>query len=239
LSLPGAALGAVLVAAPPATPEGEHTDAWSSAGSYAAGQTIAAKIVLERSARLERVTVWGASSAWTTPGLDNVSDVEVLLWNADFSEVVLGGIFPVGSLEAVATGEVTSAGGVQYQISGEVDATLPAGTYYLNVGAVLVEGGADPFSWSTSADGSLWINAFDEAGWTEDPGVPTPAFALEGAVLLADLNGDGLIDGSDVGLLLSGWGDCEACATCLADLNGDCTVDGADLGLLLGAWQAG
>ncbi|MFO0962587.1 MAG: hypothetical protein U0625_06725 [Phycisphaerales bacterium] len=45
-----------------------------------------------------------------------------------------------------------------------------------------------------------------------------------------DLNGDGAIDGADLGLLLAGWG------TADADLNGDGTTDGADLGLLLAQW---
>ncbi len=47
-----------------------------------------------------------------------------------------------------------------------------------------------------------------------------------------DLNGDGSVDGADLGLLLSAWGSNQP----EADLNGDGTVDGADLGLLLGAW---
>jgi len=51
----------------------------------------------------------------------------------------------------------------------------------------------------------------------------------------ADLNGDGLVDGADLGLLLNAWGDCP---NCLADLTGDGVVDGADLGVLLNAWGA-
>lgn len=46
-----------------------------------------------------------------------------------------------------------------------------------------------------------------------------------------DLNGDGVVDGADLGLLLANWdnpGD--------SDLNGDGTTDGADLGLLLAEW---
>lgn len=51
--------------------------------------------------------------------------------------------------------------------------------------------------------------------------------------IFADLNGDGVVGGADLGLLLGAWG---ACAGCAADLNGNGEVDGADLGLLLGAW---
>jgi predicted dienelactone hydrolase len=54
-----------------------------------------------------------------------------------------------------------------------------------------------------------------------DPGLPSP-----------DLNGDGVVDGADLGILLAAWGQ----AGSPADLNEDGTVDGADLGILLSAW---
>lgn len=47
----------------------------------------------------------------------------------------------------------------------------------------------------------------------------------------ADLNGDGVVDGSDLGDLLSQWGSAGS-----ADLNGDGIVDGSDLGDLLAFW---
>jgi hypothetical protein len=49
-----------------------------------------------------------------------------------------------------------------------------------------------------------------------------------------DLNGDGIVDGADLGLLLGAWDSDDP----IADLNGDGIVDGADLGLLLGAWDS-
>jgi len=48
-----------------------------------------------------------------------------------------------------------------------------------------------------------------------------------------DLNGDGVVDGADLGILLQSWGPCAACP---ADLNEDGVVDGADLGILLQNW---
>jgi len=48
----------------------------------------------------------------------------------------------------------------------------------------------------------------------------------------ADLNGDGVVDGADLGVLLNAWGSTDAAA----DLSGDGVVDGADLGILLNAW---
>ncbi|MCA9284926.1 MAG: hypothetical protein KDA22_06925 [Phycisphaerales bacterium] len=58
---------------------------------------------------------------------------------------------------------------------------------------------------------------------------------LTGPSIPGDLNGDGVVNGADLGLLLGDWGACPPDA-CPADLNGDGTVDGADLGLLLGEW---
>jgi len=55
------------------------------------------------------------------------------------------------------------------------------------------------------------------------------------APLFADLNGDFVVDGADLGILLQSWGPCVGCA---ADLDGDGVVDGADLGLLLSAWTS-
>lgn len=47
-----------------------------------------------------------------------------------------------------------------------------------------------------------------------------------------DLNGDHVVDGTDLGLILGAWG------TPDLDLSGDGIVDGTDLGLVLGAWGA-
>ena len=48
-----------------------------------------------------------------------------------------------------------------------------------------------------------------------------------------DLNGDGVVSGADVGLLLIQWGPCKGCS---ADFNGDGIVDGGDFGILLIYW---
>ena len=51
-----------------------------------------------------------------------------------------------------------------------------------------------------------------------------------------DINGDGVVDGFDLGALLSAWGGCASCQ-CSADFNGDCTIDGIDLALILSSWS--
>ncbi|MCA9284966.1 MAG: agmatine deiminase family protein [Phycisphaerales bacterium] len=48
-----------------------------------------------------------------------------------------------------------------------------------------------------------------------------------------DIDGNGVVDGADLGTLLADWGPCDGCA---ADLDGNGMVDGADLGAALAAW---
>jgi hypothetical protein len=48
----------------------------------------------------------------------------------------------------------------------------------------------------------------------------------------ADLNGDNIVNGVDLGLLLSAWGTAEQ------DITGDAVTNGTDLGILLASWGA-
>jgi hypothetical protein len=51
--------------------------------------------------------------------------------------------------------------------------------------------------------------------------------------LLADLNGDGVVDGADLGLFSTVWGTDGSQG---GDVNGDGIVNGADLALILAGW---
>jgi hypothetical protein len=67
--------------------------------------------------------------------------------------------------------------------------------------------------------------------------VPGVQFVTVALGLAGDLNGDGIVAGADLGLLLSNWGPVTADpASRAADLNRDGTVDGADLGTMLSTW---
>lgn len=52
----------------------------------------------------------------------------------------------------------------------------------------------------------------------------------------ADLDDDGQVGSSDIGLLIAQWGDCNPKGDCAADLDGDGKVNASDLGLMIGAW---
>ena len=49
----------------------------------------------------------------------------------------------------------------------------------------------------------------------------------------ADFNGDGLVNGNDIGILMGAWGPCDDCPQ---DLSGDGIVNAEDLGLLFSLW---
>ncbi|MEY3021262.1 MAG: hypothetical protein RIS86_458, partial [Planctomycetota bacterium] len=52
----------------------------------------------------------------------------------------------------------------------------------------------------------------------------------------ADLDGDGLVGGPDLAILLAAWGPCTAGTPCPADLDASGAVDAADLATLLASW---
>jgi hypothetical protein len=91
-------------------------------------------------------------------------------------------------------------------------------------------GTASSATWDVTA-GSTW---YVRVG---SPGSGSGAGSLVLSCVLppceGDLNGDGNVDGLDLGVTLSQWG-----SNGSADLNGDLNVDGLDLGLLLAGWGA-
>ena len=84
---------------------------------------------------------------------------------------------------------------------------------------------------------TLWIRVSGVDGGTGTAGIQISCFG-GGCPCSADLNGDGIVDGADFGLLLSGFGSCPKKGECPGDLDGNGVVDGADIGLLLASWGA-
>ena len=63
------------------------------------------------------------------------------------------------------------------------------------------------------------------------------AAAPASAQCTGDLTGNGIVDGADLGTILSYWGPRTQDPTSIAsDLNGDGLINGADLGLVLSSW---
>lgn len=100
------------------------------------------------------------------------------------------------------------------------------GSLYIPVGTVRFVGITSPVSIGevrfVSTLGALQNTGLDNVRVADFDGAPTP-----------DLNGDGAVNGADLGMLLGAWGQSGP-----GDLDCDGTVNGADLGALLSAWSA-
>lgn len=73
-----------------------------------------------------------------------------------------------------------------------------------------------------------------EGGGLDKQVIPQWMWFYQG--LLGDISGDGVVNTTDLLLLLGAWGPCNDCDNCTSDLDENCTVDGNDLILLLGNW---
>ncbi len=104
--------------------------------------------------------------------------------------------------------------------------------------ASTVPAGCDDTTAGCSGNGGrVSVQATAGSSWLVRIGSPVAGVGGTGALTItcvsqcaADLNSDGLVDGSDLGMLLGGWG------TPAGDLDGSGTTDGADLGMMLGTW---
>jgi len=100
----------------------------------------------------------------------------------------------------------------------------PNGTFDLPVNSVF-----------TSA---TWVIPASAAGTTVRYYCAPHCTTMQGTITVTqpppspDLNGDGVVNGDDLGLLLAAWGPGGG----PADLNQDGAVNGDDLGILLGSW---
>jgi hypothetical protein len=135
----------------------------------------------------------------------------------------------------------------------------PGGDYDAAVHASLVLRGSGPSTWGSTpemvADVQGWVDAPEtNFGWMligNEGAVQTvkqfaarewpivserPTLTIEYTIRpsgpAADLNGDGEVNGADLGLVLAAWGSADAAA----DFDDDGVVGASDLGLLLAMW---
>jgi len=133
----------------------------------------------------------------------NMMDIDLLLHRVEGSELLP--LIGDAGLDAFGSGNVTSESAVD-NVELLVVRDLAAGNYVIE---------ARRAAGATDREVAIaWIMPE-----TEKPLRP------------ADLNGDGVVNGADLGILLANWGNAG-----VGDITGDGLVDGADLGLLLADW---
>jgi hypothetical protein len=110
------------------------------------------------------------------------------------------------------------------------------GISVLNAGASAPAGSPESASADLDSPGAYYIRVL-ESGTFSQSQLFSMVIAIEpgatGAQCPADVNGDGVVDQADLGLLLAAYG---CSADCDVDLDGDGVTDQADLGLMLSAY---
>ena len=137
--------------------------------------------------------------------------------------------------------------------------SVPGGSYVGTASAVRSVNGAGTYTWASTAalvaDVQGWVNDRESNfGWAvvgdevtlnsakkfEARESGTPAYRptlvvnyVPAAAIPGDVNGDGKVNGADIGVLLAAWG----ATSGASDVNRDGIVNGADLGVLLSNWR--
>lgn len=146
--------------------------------------------------------------------------------------------FAVGTIAGLAPGSLVAAG---TQMTFDIDVANPAIQDYLrtglNDGRVFLALSSLTFVQQQAGQFPAFVakeNVLVQLGVSQPPRLELDV-ATGPACGLADLNCDGTVNGSDLGLLLGAWGPDGGNSG--ADLDNDGAVGGFDLALLLGRWS--
>lgn len=199
--------------------------------------------------RTGTATVTSANEAVQNPSIPlNVSIQVLRVSNPSFSAASDSNTLTVpisasvGGAAVEATFQVSNFGFSSDQATMDIDAVqIPAGPFSL-VSGTAAGIGATPgtvrvkFNPAGLAAGTYTATATVQTSDENVPGATTAQVvatlsATIGGGNPADLNGDGVVNGADLGSLLSQWGQPGT-----ADLNGDGIVGGADIGVMLANW---
>lgn len=178
---PLSAFSAVLFQQAETSADGYFSDGISSNGSQFYSQSIADDFSLAATSNVTTIKFWGSSENFSTPDLSNVAAFDIVFYDTSFNPVAQGIQIPVGAFTTTATGNVNSLGGNEYEMDLATNFNLNAGSYYMHVGADLIDPFGDAFVWS-NANGNTNIaaNFMQGGGWQTFQQEPGTAFELDG-----------------------------------------------------------
>ena len=199
--------------------------------------------------RTGTATVTSANEAVQNPSIPLNVSIQVLRvsnpsFNAasDANTLTVPMSASVGGAAVEATFQVSNFGFSADQATMDIDAVqIPSGPFSL-VSGTATGIGATPgtvrvkFNPAGLAPGTYTASATVQTSDENVPGATTAQVvatlsATIGGGNPADLNGDGVVNGADLGSLLAQWGQPGT-----GDLNGDGIVGGADIGIMLANW---
>lgn len=192
---------------------------------------------------VDSATITGATTDTLhllTPLVADAGTYDVLLTD-DCGVVTSDPALLVVTCEAIAFGStpasIAALVGESVSIAVELSGTAPLELQWLRNERPLIDG--VEYQGTQSSELTIASVVLEEAGVfrlaAENDCGTAQSEGIELTVELpGDLNGDGNVNGADLGILLGFWGPCGA--VCLGDIDGDGVVDGEDLGVLLGSW---
>jgi hypothetical protein len=130
-------------------------------------------------------------------------------------------------------------GGVSWFALGSATATATLDDCTVTGNSALVTQGGIGISAPTTGTPTISLRGTNVCNNTPRPNVSGAWADLGGNTICdctGDLTADGIVNGADLGVMLSAWGSCTG--GCAADLNRDGVVNGADLGVMLSTWGA-
>lgn len=174
--------------------------------------------------------------------LHNASDVDIYLFTAPIPSTISVAVTPVGAIYPNApqgsesqcpSGPVVDGVNVQNLA---LELLSPSGQV-LQTANVNGLGQGESITNFQAPVAGVYRARVSSAGGSADVQLYQATITVTDQRRLGDLNNDGQVGSTDLGILLGSWGGCPAPPmACAADLNMDGTVGAADLAILLGAW---
>ena len=213
--------------------DGIFSGPYPDATTYFYPQCVAAPFTLAASTNLSLLTFWGSSDNTVSSRLANVRRYEIRIYDETFTTPALQFSFLRGSgVTETLTQRINTFGGEEYEVRVPLSGTLPAGTWFMHVGARLIDPDGDAWMWTNGARKGLRFTSYTTSwsAWAND-NTAGLAFELRGTPdCPADLDKSGQVDMGDVALAMLEFGPCVGCT---ADLDGTGQVDFSDVALLL------
>lgn len=200
-----------------------------------AQQSVAVRFVPSQTFRLDRIKVWI---------MDNSGGSHPLLTLEARPDQTVGGTStPAAEVWESWTFPTAAVGWVPQQQS-VISLTRPvlaAGVRAWIVARSDASAGMNPvWNWAAQGSGFVATTSGSPEAWQPGGVGAVVSIVIEGTPWSPpdpDLDGDGIVGGSDLTILLAAWGACPPKDGCSADLDASGEVDGIDLAALLAAWR--
>lgn len=200
-----------------------------------AQQSVGVRFVPSQTVRLDRIKVWL---------MDNSGGGHPLVTLELRPDQTSGGVStPSPIVRESWTFPIAAVGWVPQQeiVQSSSRPILEAGVRAWVVARSSSSAGMNPvWNWASQGSGFVATTNGSPEAWQPGGFGAVVSIVVEGTPWSPpspDLNDDGVVDGTDLTMLLAAWGACPPKGDCIADLDENGQVDGADLVALLAAWS--